>query len=62
MAIASFRHVNTSMIFVNKNLTKSNRLFIGHARRFGNENGLKYAWVKDESSEFKNLMICQLLF
>ena len=34
LANASFRDVNASMVFVNKNLTKSSRIILCHARRF----------------------------
>ena len=34
LANASFRDVNVTMVFVNENVTKSSRIFLGHARRF----------------------------
>ena len=35
------------MVFVTKNLTKSSRILLGHARRFRKENNWKYGWVKN---------------
>ena len=47
LAYAYFSDVNASMVFVNENLTKSDKILLGHARRFCRENDRKYAWVKN---------------